>query len=315
MKQEINDRLARQKARDELLNRMRKVQTLVNRFADNEYLPLKTEFEKNNEKDKNLEFTPPKPPDFSKEVEELGLKFSETKLISFDDELPKVEGLGEAFELVSDATSRHSIRTVFNRVRDLYDPIELVNGQEQYFTAWKVADVPSTEPKFSEARDKVLAAYRAIKARELARARAEKLAEAIRATGGNVPTVLEREEDSELESITVPSVPLWSDSAMFGRGRVEPTVLPGVEWPGDDLRSAVFQMKEGDVQVAPNQPQDTYYVMVMTKREPAVLESFARSRMLMEMQVREQLNQEQRARWISDLREQSRGKVKAPAGN
>jgi len=316
VQEEIAETLARQKARDELLKRLKKVQTLVNRFAYEEFLPMKEEFDKKNEGKKNVEFTPPKPPDLTNEVAALGLKFEQTELIGFVDELPKVEGLGEAVEFAGDSATQRDIRAVLHSA-DLYDPLEFLNSQEVYFVAWKVADVPEREPSFGEARELVLAAYRAIKAREPAKEQADRIANSLRDAAGDIAAV--REKFPEMESISVPSVPLWSDSApnsLFGPSRVQPSTLPGMEVPGAELRESVFQMKEGEIIVAANQPQNTYYVILLANREAASLESFARSRTLVEMQVRQELTEQQRMQWLSDLRaETSRGKRRPPSGN
>ena len=103
---------------------------------------------------------------------------------------------------------------------------------------------------------------------------------------------------------------------MFSPGKIEPTVLPGMNFPSDEMRSRIFKLKEGETSVAANQPEDTYYVILVTKREPATYEGFARARFMIENQVQEMQRQAELGQWLSDLRkESSAGKIKAPAGS
>ncbi len=319
VKQEIADLLAKNKARDEVFKRMRKIQTLVNRFADDDYLPKKTEFDRAKEKNPKLEFTPPEPPDLTKQAEELGFTFARTGLVSLA-ELSKVATLGSASEVVGEtATGRHVTAVMGGAERDpiLFDPLEMMNDKDEYIVAWKVADVPASEPPFDTIRDKVLAAYRAIEARKPAKEHAEKLAQALRDAGGDMAKL--REAKPEIESISVPAVPMWTEfggHALFGPGRIEPTTLPGVDQPGDAFRDAVFKLNEGDAGVALNHPEDTYYVLLVTTREPASRESFGRSRTTVESRLREQQSREQAMQWLTELRQESSPtKPKAPAGN
>ncbi len=316
---DIRDRLTKDKARAEILKRLEQITNSVSQYGSS-YATAKDKFEEEKEKDASLKFIPPEPPDFVKIVEQAGMKYSETGLVSLDEGLAKVPGLGDSIELSGGRITGRSITQVMKtKATDLFDPLGFKNFVEDYFVVWKVADEPERKPTFEESRQAVLAAYRATKARPLARARATKLADAVREAGDLTKF---REQQSEIKTITIPPLSLWSSAPLYSmnmmgrQGRVQPTELPGLQFPSDEFRTNTFRLKEGEVTVAPNQPEDTYYVVVLTKREPAVLESFARSRSLIEDQVAAEQTQKAAAQWLTELRRESASrKAKTPAGN
>ncbi|GEM_PF-6766403 len=319
---DIRDRLLRQKAREELVRRMEKVQDWVNEFADDDYLPAKNAFDEAKAEEKvaaDAKFQPPKAPDLTKQVEELGFKFADTGLVSLDDEVDKIPGLGEANELSGDMMSGRTVRSVMDEA-DLYDPIVFKNYKDEFFTVWKADDVAAHEPAFDEVRPRVLAAYKAIKARDKARGHADRIAQSLREAGGDMAKV--REAYPGIDPIAVSPVPLWSSAGslspnrFMGFGRVEPVQLPGVRFPAEDFHTSLFKSKEGDVVVLANQPQDTYYVVRVAKREPTTYDAFAKSRTLIEEQLQSIRSSENAAQWLTHLRrESSPKKPTAPAGN
>jgi hypothetical protein len=319
---DIRDRLLRQKARDELVRRMEKVQNWVNQYADDNYLPAKNAFEEAKADEKiaaDSKFQPPKPPDLTKQVEELGFKFADTGLVSLEDELDKIPGLGEANEFSGDTMSGRTVRGVMDEA-DLYDPIVFKNYKDEFFTVWKADDAEANEPPFEKIRASVLAAYKGIKAREKARQHADRIAQSVRDAAGDMAKV--REAFPGIDPLTISPVPLWSSAGslspnrFMGFGRVEPVQLPGIRFPSEDFHTSLFKTKEGDVAVLSNQPEDAYYVVRVAKREPTTYEAFANSRRLVEDQLQSIRNSENAAQWLTDLRrESSPKKSTAPAGN
>jgi hypothetical protein len=319
---DIRDRLLRQKAREELVRRLEKVQDWVNEFADDAYLPAKNAFDEAKAEEKvaaDAKFQPPKAPDLTKQVEELGFKFADTGLVSLDDEVDKISGLGEANELSGDMMSGRTVRSVMDEI-DLYDPIVFKNYKDEFFTVWKADDVAAHEPAFDEVRPRVLAAYKAIKARDKARVHADRIAQSLRDAGGDMAKV--REAYPGIDPLAVSPVPLWSSAGplspnrFMGFGRVEPVQLPGVRFPAEDFHTSLFKSKEGDVVVLANQPRDTYYVVRVAKREPTTYDAFAKSRTLIEEQLQSIRSSENAAQWLTHLRrESSPKKSTAPAGN
>jgi peptidyl-prolyl cis-trans isomerase D len=194
---------------------------------------------------------------------------------------------------------------------DSYEPREFENlVNDEFFTAWKIDDQPEREPSFQEIRDKVLLAHQMLNARDRARDRADKLAQSLRELHGDIQKL--RETDTGIETITIPPMALWSNAPVFSiqmmsRPRRVPTELPGLRFPSDELRSELFDRKEGDVAVAPNQPQDIYYVALVSKHQPASREDFARSRQLIEAQIQEEQAEKMALDWLLSLRKQASG--------
>jgi parvulin-like peptidyl-prolyl isomerase len=315
---EIRDIIRKDKARAELTKRLEQIGRVVSDFGVKVYLRAKDKYDVEKETNPELVFVPPPAPDFSQSAAELGFKFGETGMVGLDEEFVKLPGVGDAMEMRGGRLTGRMVPDVLSAA-DLYDPMEFRNFKDEYFTVWKIADVPEREPDFGDVRETVLAAHRAIKARELAKEHASKVAESLRNGDGMKKF---HEQNPDVKTHEFGPVSLWSNAPTFsmstmGRpGRVHPTDLPGLEYPTDELRTSTFKLKEGEVTVAANQPENTYYVVLVTKREPALREDFARSKALMEDQVLlEQLEKATRS-WLQALRDESKGrKVKAPTGN
>ncbi|MBI3465940.1 MAG: hypothetical protein HY000_23230, partial [Planctomycetes bacterium] len=181
--EEIRERLARSKARAELIKRLDQVQDLISDFSVNTYLRAKSEFEEAKNKQPDLEFQPPSPPDIDQQLDKWHLRSGDTGLLSLD-EIAKIPGLGKSTELVGESSSgRPIVAVITGGTDDLYDPRSFRDSEEGYFVVWKVADQAAREPLFGEIREQVLAAYRMIKAREQAQGRAEKMAQRLRDSG------------------------------------------------------------------------------------------------------------------------------------
>ena len=317
---EIRDILLRDKARAELVRRLDQVGEVANDYGLKKYLPAREAFEE----EKNTQpahFEPPTPPDFAKVAAEKGLSFTETGLVSVGEELSNLPRIGQAIEVVSGRPTSRSMAEIMP-ARDFFDPILFRNLDEEYFSIWKCGEEPEQQPPFEDIRDKVLAAYRIIKARELAKARAEKIADMLREVGGDLAKL--REKEAIADPTSIPPLPLWSNSPMFSlpmmsrQPGIQPTELPGVRLPGSDLRNALFQLREGEVTAMPNQPQDIYYVVKLAKREPASMNDFARSRQFLEGQIESEQARRMVMDWLVNLRNESAGeskKTKAPTGN
>jgi hypothetical protein len=312
-REQIHDRLAREKARTELLKRLEKVQDLISDFG-NTYWTAKSEFDDAKEKDPSRKFAPPPPPKTDDKLNAWHLQFVDTGPATLE-AIAKTEGLDESTELVGESTSGRRLVTVLaSRTDDLYDPRPFNNERkDSYFAVWKVADEEAREPLFDEIRDRVLAAYRLIKARDDAKKSADELAQWLRDPDTDLAKV--REQRPDLELINIPAVPLWTTQAQFSPSlmsppsTVQPTELVGVRSPGEDFRELIFALKEGEVAVSPNQPQDTYYVVRVAKREPALLEEFARSRPIVEKQLQQRRLQQALIQWEADLRREAGGQT------
>jgi parvulin-like peptidyl-prolyl isomerase len=317
---EIRDIIRKDKSRAELTKRLEQIDRTVSDFGVKVYLRAKDNFDIEKETNPDAVFVPPVPPDFAKSASELGLQFAETGRVSLDEEFAKISGLGEAMELRGDRLTGRMVPEVMSAT-DLYDPVAFRTFNDEYFAVWKVGDEAEREPDFADVREKVLAAYQSIKARDLAKEHATKLADSLRSVNGDIEKF--REQNPNIKTLAFGPISLWSNAPSFsmntmGRpGRVHPTDLPGLQFPTDELRTNTFKLKEGEVTVAANQPQDNYYILLVTKREESSLEEFARARTLIEDQVLQEQLEKTTAKWLQALRDEFKKPARniVPAGN
>lgn len=111
-------------------------------------------------------------------------------------------------------------------------------------------------------RDEVIDAWQRIKALDLAKAEAEKLAKEAK-DGESLAKSLGLDEE-EAEEVTPTGEFSWmtggaTPMGMGGMPRI--SSVSGVESPGADFMEAVFEMKPGEVGVAVNQPKSVVYVV------------------------------------------------------
>ena len=116
-------------------------------------------------------------------------------------------------------------------------------------------------------------------------------------------------EVKEVVSVKDP-VPLWSTApqlnfASFSPPRLIPTEVPGLQTPGEQLYETIFKLNEGQVAVAPNQPENVYYVVVVRKREPASREQFAQTAALTQRQLQMLKFRQVMQAWLEQVRREA----------
>jgi hypothetical protein len=183
-----------------------------------------------------------------------------------------------ASRLFSDQTS--SLGQPKATEQKLYTPSEIF-GSHATFVYWTTEDQPARDRTFAEARDKVEAAWRLSKARELADAEAKKIADQARQTKGDpLPRLIE-------ESTRVHGKIGSLDG--ISRLRKSPTPTPGmegdyspykvpeavIEYPPNDFTDQVLKLKEkGDVLVLSDQPKSRYFVVALSERIEPTMKDF-----------------------------------------
>lgn len=146
----------------------------------------------------------------------------------------------------------------------LYDP-KYVNSREPdvLYIFWRTkAEKPST-PTYEEAREEVIAAWKRQKAFDLAKQAAEDLAK-------------KAEKAESLKAIVNPATVIapppftWLTlgSIPFGMSRPELSIVPGIEYAGQEFMQGVFALGEGQAGIAANQPHSRVYAVKMMKLEP-----------------------------------------------
>jgi hypothetical protein len=136
------------------------------------------------------------------------------------------------------------------------------DGEGNGYLFWKTDEKPAFVPPLDTIREKVVYAWKMIKARDLAQKRADELAGQARAakkplaevfTGQPDLKVTETSPFSWLTTGNVPQDPFGSQPRL--------SEVDGVEHPGEAFMKAVFGLSPGEIGVASNNPQDTYYVV------------------------------------------------------
>jgi len=168
----------------------------------------------------------------------------------------------------------------------------------QTFVLWKTIHRPARVPQFDETqtREKVLEAWQEIQARQLARKRAEQLADRLRQAkkpmqaafrGESVtgepdgdplrsdlfPPRNSREGGFTWQTIQSQRSKVPSTGIIPPGAQLVSTEIPGIENPGEEFRKYIFEeLDDGEIGVAPNVDKTRYYVVRVLDRYPVTPE-------------------------------------------
>jgi len=143
-----------------------------------------------------------------------------------------------------------------------YKPETGTDGEGNEFLFWKTEEKAAYVPTLEQARDQVVLAWKTIRARELARKRAEELAGQARAAGKPMSETFANQgelkviETKPFSWLTVGSVPMD-----FSGGQPRISEVDGVDRPGQDFMETVFGLTPGQLGVAMNEPENMVYVI------------------------------------------------------
>lgn len=137
------------------------------------------------------------------------------------------------------------------------------------YLTWKVEEVDAYVPDFADVRSKVLRAWKMVKARDLALAKAKKLAEEANTAGKPL-----KELFADREGLTVLQTPSFSwltrgTANVDNRAPLAISEVEGVEVPGADFMREVFSLSVGSAGEAMNEPQTVAYVVRVVSLEPS----------------------------------------------
>jgi len=137
------------------------------------------------------------------------------------------------------------------------------------YLVWKTEEVDAYVPEFADVRSKVLRAWKMTKARDLAVAKAKKLAEEANKAGKPLKDLL-----ADRAGLTVAETPAFSwltrgSANADNRSPLRISEVEGVEAPGADFMREVFSLSVGSAGEAMNQPQTAAYVVRVVSVEPA----------------------------------------------
>ncbi|HTM54058.1 MAG TPA: hypothetical protein VL175_08520 [Pirellulales bacterium] len=143
-----------------------------------------------------------------------------------------------------------------------YKPETGTDGEGNEFLFWKTEEKAAYVPTLEQAREQVVLAWKTIRARELARKRAEELAGQARAAGKPMSETFANQgelkviETKPFSWLTVGSVPF---DLSGGQPRI--SEVDGVDRPGQEFMETVFGLTPGQLGVAMNEPENMVYVV------------------------------------------------------
>jgi hypothetical protein len=163
--------------------------------------------------------------------------------------------------------------------KKLYNP-QMLRAGNKTVLYWKTSDEPAVVLPFEKARPQVVQAWRLQKARELAKAEADKIAATANKPGGDpVPELTEAAKRLKQNVMELHGVARLVRTPSFRAGAMAqyaPYRVPEdkIEYAASDFTDQVLELKQpGDVKVVSDEPEKTYYVVaLMQKVEPTVRE-------------------------------------------
>ncbi|HEV7282176.1 MAG TPA: SurA N-terminal domain-containing protein [Pirellulaceae bacterium] len=134
------------------------------------------------------------------------------------------------------------------------------------YVFWKTEQHPAEVPPLEEIRDEVVQAWKLEKARELAKAAAEKAAQEANAKAASLKPNAEGARESALTAL-YPKKAKNAGQFTFLPHQFDPTAgeIANVENAGPELRQAIFTLREGEVSYGPNADRSVYYLVEVTK--------------------------------------------------
>lgn len=247
-------------------------------------------------------------------LESKGLKFT----VAGPTELAKLQDFGPIADSVTGSEypafgerdqSTPFASEIFDESRQLYSLLNFVDSAGRRYRGWKIQDEAPRIPSFEEARPQVLSAWKLNQARALAKADAEALAKTAREKDGDLRAVAgERPIETIPASSRLQATP--DPTNPFGPSIVRASAIHGVDRPGEAFRDALFGLTKGQIAVAPDAPEDDYYVLAGTGRhEVSVAQLFDTLNQREASEIQQQVIQDETRdriqRWMAELRREN----------
>ncbi|REK10287.1 MAG: hypothetical protein DWQ37_16945 [Planctomycetota bacterium] len=274
VKDTIRADIAQEKARELVTTQLEELSSKMRAFTDEWDLYIA-------EKGTNENAQAPTPLDFSKLAE--GTELEAHELTSISPYEAAKEGIGKAARFVVNPNSGGQftmpfVQFAFSEQLPLYKPETVMDNDNNTYLFWKTAEEPAYVPPFDQVRTEVERAWKMVRARDLARKRAEEYAKQVRSLkkpmselfGGQANVKIT--EAGPFSWLTLGNVPSGPDA------QPHLSDIEGVDQAGPDFMRTVFQLEPSGVGVAMNVPKDMVYVVRAIDFEPPLdqlRESFA----------------------------------------
>ncbi len=299
----IRETLARERAAEQLSEQFDALSAKMRRFTDDHDIYI-------TDKPLNPDAVAPTPLDFAqlasgKDVEALELK-SVTPLQAAK------EDIGKSFRVVQDPNG--GARTVafvdfaFADRLPTYKPEIDRDNENNYYLFWKTQEEPSYVPPLDQIHDEVVRTWKMVKARDLARKRAEEYVQQAKSQNQTLEELFGKQPDFK---VTQTSPFSW---LTLGNVPAQPGSIPrlseveGVDQAGPDFMKTVFGLQPGGLGVATNVPQDLVYVVRVIDYEPSgeqLRDDFARENPSRYMAAAREDQFQIYENWIADLNKEA----------
>jgi hypothetical protein len=216
--------------------------------------------------------TPPKPFPFAELAKEKGLEARELPMVTAAE--AAAEDLGQLRRSVRDSRSQFGIRAepfttyAFAESFPTYRTDVQQDNDGNVYLYWKTEEKAAYVPTLDEVKEKVVRAWKMIKARDLARKRGEEYAAQARQAQKTLKEALANQphltvsETDWFSWMTMGNVPF---DPTGGRPRL--STVEGVSHAGQTFMHDVFALSPNDIGVTSNEPRDTVYIVRLAEYE------------------------------------------------
>ncbi|MEX2141954.1 MAG: hypothetical protein WD894_21995 [Pirellulales bacterium] len=260
VEEEIRRTLARERVQKLVEERFTELRAEVNRYAK-----LRMRWER--EVAKNPEEPKPKPLDLQALADKYELKLFTTELISRIDTANNPDlDIARSYDFSAGSPGRPFAEwsAVAFEKGNLYRPRTSDSLEGNRFLWWKIEEKQGQVPKFSDARQEVLEAWKRIQARDVAKRQAEQYAKTVRQAKQPMKEVFAQDKDLPVTEVgpfswlTRPNVPM---DMMQQLPQVHYPEIAGVLNPSAEFMEATFDLAPDEVGVAFNHPKSIVYVI------------------------------------------------------
>jgi hypothetical protein len=266
VRDQIRDSLAGQKASKVIGEIFDELSAEMRRYADD----VDTY---NARKGSKSNLTPPKPFPFAELAKKKGVEAKELPLVTAAE--AEGEDIGQVRKIVQDRRSQFGFRAEPFAQFAFLDSFptyktDLVqdNTTGDVYLFWKTEEKATYVPTLEEARDKVVKAWKLVKARDIARKRAQEYATQARVAKLPFKEAFANQPDLKVSEtdwfswMTLGNVPFDPSGGQPRLSEVE-----GVEYPGASFMREIFSLAGGGIGVTSNEPENTFYVVRLADYE------------------------------------------------
>ncbi len=259
----IRNTLARQKAAEKLSDQFDELSAKMRRYTD-DYDIYTTE------KGTNPKAVAPVPLNFAELAE--GKDVVGLELKSVTPLQAAREDLGKSFRVIAAQTGApRTVPFIDFAYADSLPKLKAEVNQDNegnFYLFWKTDEEPAYVPPLDQVHDKVVRAWKMVKARELARKRAEEYAAQARSLNKPLAELFGKQPELKVAELAPFSWLTLGNVPAESGGLPQLSDVPELDQAGPEFMKTVFGLQPGGLGVAMNVPEDTVYVIRVVEFEP-----------------------------------------------